>query len=150
MPLQKYAHECMHLSRELTSSLDGDLFEETLGRIREMDYSDWMKFREVHQREIEAVVAATPAQRERKLKPKHGPELWPLLVMAACQHCVAGYELLDVVSRRCQVGQSYRSMAAEAGSARIELDLCVLSLWPWVPPSFHSIRETRKPGEPGE
>ena len=107
-----YVTEALGVAEELCNGWTEQDWISILPRFSEMTREDWEAYRSSHVSEIASFVSSTP--KERSAKKKWSADR-PLLTIAAMQHCIAAYELLDLVQRHC-TGRSYRQMTAQAGS----------------------------------
>ena len=113
MTHENYSRYCLdhaaELEDELASYEDHGLKE----KLAQFSLSEWLDWQADHASEIAAYVASPPAKRQRLKKWR---KLQPYLTFAALQHVHAADYMLSAIDQDLYLGQSYRSMFAEAGS----------------------------------
>ncbi len=121
-----YVTETLGVAEELCNGWTEQDWSAIQPRFAGMTKAEWEDWRISHLSEISAFVSSTPKERSAKKKWANDR---PLLTIAAIQHCIAAYELLDLVQRQC-TGRSYRQMTAQAGSVHRSIQASLAAYHP--------------------
>ncbi|KDB09484.1 hypothetical protein LIG30_1456 [Burkholderia sp. lig30] len=132
MGLGQYASASIRLATELENSLTKEEIASLARDLRRAGLQIWLDWREKNADAIEAFVAATPSERNRR-KAWADEEIRRLLTLAAIIHCRQAHAVLDALVLNAPVlepGAPYRDTTSVAGSIFRELLRMRIPQWP--------------------